>query len=57
MIIAFNGVGKCWLYRGLRTVLSNIKPSFENMGPRVLLLFLEISRCTKVSVQHYVVCS
>ena len=57
MIIAFNGVGKCWLYRGLRTVLSNIKPSFENMGPRVLLLFLDISRCTKVSVQHYAVCS
>ena len=55
MNIGFNGVGKYWLYRGLRIVRSCIYTSFENMGPRVLLLFLDISRCTKVSVQNYVV--
>ena len=28
--------------------------SFENMGPCVLLLFLDISSCAKVHVQYYV---
>ena len=57
MNIGFNGVGKNWLYRGLRTVLSSIQPRVDNMGPCVLLLFLDIRRCTKVYVQYYVVCS